>query len=278
MTEQQNVDNVEFYPVDKIFANPDFNCRGSINPDTVFELGRDIEKRGLISPIVIRRRTESTPAKYDYEIIAGHRRHMAHRVMQIPMIKAVLKDVKNEFEARSLNLVENIQRNQLNFKEEAYAIKHYFDAGWARDKVSKELNVSSGWVQVRFMFLSLPEEVQDAAVAFNFSQEQIRELYTLKSADKQLEACRLIKNAKQGGVKNPRLKKKLDGKRLKHRNKAELNQMNYLIQDLYKPCFATETLAWAAGNITDHDLMVALKKICEAEGREFTMPDFDGNQ
>jgi len=191
----QEVD-IKLIEVSKIYSDPSFNCRGFITPLNVIDLARDITKRGLIEPVIIRPRIVTTPEGFDYVLIAGHRRHMAYVVNEAKHIPAIVRENVDDFEARCINAIENLKREDLNMLQEARTVEHFKNAGWSRDDVAKELGVSSGWVQVRFMILNMPEEIQQAIAAGFYTQTQIRDLNGIKEPKKQMEIAKVLKAAK----------------------------------------------------------------------------------
>ncbi|WP_251358559.1 ParB/RepB/Spo0J family partition protein [Kangiella sp. TOML190] len=80
------------------------------------ELAESIKAQGMIQPIVIR-----ALAKDKYEIIAGERRWRAAQRAGLHQVPVLLKDVPDEA-AIAMALIENIQREDLNAMEEAYAL------------------------------------------------------------------------------------------------------------------------------------------------------------
>lgn len=263
-------------PLDKIYADPIFNCRGYIAPMDVIDLAKDIAVRGLVAPITLRPRTKDTPKQFDYVVVAGHRRHMAYRVNQAPFIPAIIRpELADEFEARTVNAIENLKRSDLNMLQEAKTVSHYKNAHWSREEVAKTLGMSPGWVQVRFMILDLPEEIQTEVAAGFFNQTQIRDLYTLKDRSAQLSAAKQIKEAKERGenkvikviekAKNPNSKKL--------RTKPEIFvMMDTIRSSLGGDSLVTRMGAWCAGEISTSEFYADLAAECQKLGKIFVEP------
>jgi ParB/RepB/Spo0J family partition protein len=264
------------YPVNKIYADPDFNCRGHIQPIDVIDLAKDIVKHGLQQPIVITLRRNDTPDGYDYVIVAGHRRHRAYQINKQPEIPAVLRTDLDDFSARTLNAIENLKRQNLNIKQEARTVLPYYDAGWSRDEIAKELNVSPGWVQMRVMLLELPEDIQDEAAAGMINQTQLRELHRIKDRDKRYETAKKFKEAKERGESakvTAKLTKENRPNAKRRRTKTEVTSMMELIVDT---CggnnITTRTLAWANGDISDLEWHESFKMWCKEQGYTYNIP------
>src|SRR5262245_14130389 len=101
-------------PMDQIFSDDDFNCRGRIAPIDVIDLAKSIEEVGLQQPIVVQPYKHPLNPKILYRIMAGHRRFMAFRVNKSDKIPAFIREGLTDFEARLLNLTENLKRQDLN--------------------------------------------------------------------------------------------------------------------------------------------------------------------
>jgi len=99
-------DQFEYIPVDKIRPNP-FQPRTSFDKEKLEELAGSIKEKGLIEPIVVRKKGET------YEIIVGERRWRACQFAELHKIPAIIKEV-DDLEAREISLVENWHRLNLN--------------------------------------------------------------------------------------------------------------------------------------------------------------------
>jgi ParB family chromosome partitioning protein len=267
---------VQLYDVNKIYADPNFNCRGDITATSVVDLAKSIREDGLQEPIVIMPRRKDTPIGFDYVVVAGHRRHKAYLVNRQDKIPAILRDNLSEFQARTLNAVENLQRQNLNMLQEANAIRAYVDAGWGRQDIAKVLKLTDGWVQVRTMILRLPPEIQEAIGSGYFTQSQVRELYGIKDLDKQMQAAKRIKEAKQRGeaIKAEiKLSQERRPNQKKIRKKPEIFLMQEDIARMLGNGLATRCLAWAAGQIDDIDLHNTIREECDKRGVPYECPD-----
>ena len=100
---------------DEISPNP-------VQPRTVFEdealreLSESIRSYGILNPLTVRRRAGR------YELVAGERRLRAAKLIGLREVPCMLIDVNME-DAGLIALVENLQRRDLNFLEEANGIR-----------------------------------------------------------------------------------------------------------------------------------------------------------
>ncbi len=109
----------------------------------VDELADSLRSHGLMQPIVIRRRGRG------YELIAGHRRYEAARRLGWTEIAAAVRDETDE-QAYILTLVENLQREDLQPKEEAAALEVLVrERGWSTRQVGEAIKRSPMYVSRR---------------------------------------------------------------------------------------------------------------------------------
>ena len=270
--------------LDHILIDDEFNCRGNILKMDVVELARDIEEKGLTQPVTLMRHNDLEREKTGKEfcLIAGFRRTMCYEVMEWPRVPCVIKPWMSKTQRKIINLLENVQREDLNIMQEARALKHLHDMGVTRDAVATELKKSHKWVQVRFYLLDLPEQIQAEAQAGLLNQAQIMELRSIgqgltpeKAAKIQFETVRAIKDAKAKGEKAPRIKdlKKITKGAKKHRTRAQVLDRMIELNDLGITFgFWSRCLSWAAGEITDVDFFQSVHDHAEEVGDNFTIP------
>ena len=87
------------------------------------DLANDIKKRGVQEPILVRPIT-SSDAKF--ELVFGERRYLASQKAGAPTIRAMKRELSEE-EAEDLQIMENLQREDLSFLDEAAAFKRLYD-------------------------------------------------------------------------------------------------------------------------------------------------------
>lgn len=263
---------VHAIPLGDIQVDDDFNCRLEITPLDVLDLANDIQKNGLIQPVTV------TPLKdhekYKYRLICGFRRFKAHKGLEMPTIDCIVKENLDETAARLYNIKENLMRKQLNILEEAKAIERLEHLGLTEMDAARELQQSRGWVQVRFMLLRLPREIQSECAAGILTQEDIRELYT-KDSDAQINYVKTIKEAKLKGqsVARAKAKQKRNPNAKRIRKRPEIfDMMEHLSKNIGFGIW-TRAMAWIAGEITDRELFESMKEYCDENNIEYTIPE-----
>lgn len=132
--------------------------RDLIDPEQVRELAESIRSQGLLQPILVR------PLNGRYEVVAGHRRYLAHRLIGQVKIKALVKEMDDE-EVFVIRAMENDQREDLNPIEKAKVYKRLKDKfGWSAGQISQKMGRSKPAVLRYLELLEIPEEFK-AAVA-----------------------------------------------------------------------------------------------------------------
>lgn len=269
---------VESIKMSEIYVDPEFNCRGDISPIEVIDLVKSIERDGLLQPVVI---MKSTKPGFPYKLLCGFRRHMAHIVLKKSVISAVIRNDIDDIDCRILNLTENLKRSNLSIAQEAKAINHLKQSGLTEFEVADRLGVSRGWIQVRFLFLKLPEPVQDEIEIGAINQTQIRDLYSVFKDDGEdacLLAAKAVKEAKQKGKSiNLRIIKNKDGKvrdKKSRRTSGELQLMQETIRELFGNGLTTKILAWANGHLRDTEIHAVLAEYAKKYDKVYIMPKF----
>ena len=143
--------------------------------ESIDELSGSIKKHGLLQPIIVR------PINRGFEIVAGHRRFQACKILRWKTIPAMVKDVSDK-DAFEIQLVENIQRKTLDPIEEAQAFKLYVrDYGWGGiTYLAETIMKSEQYVSSRIQLLKLPQNVIDKVKSSELKVSHAFELLSLE--------------------------------------------------------------------------------------------------
>lgn len=95
--------------------------RKDFDEEGLQELANSIRQNGLLNPITVKSNRHG-----EYTIIAGERRYRAHQILDLESIECIVFNGKN---GKELQLVENINRKDLNAMEVVGAYRSYLDAG-----------------------------------------------------------------------------------------------------------------------------------------------------
>lgn len=276
----QVLDQIQLIPVSEVYNDTEFNSRGSIIPLDVVTLANNIQIHGLLQAIVIQPyepgfSTWTPPKGKKYRIVMGHRRYEATKQLAWPTIKAVVKAGLTDADALALNLIENIERKQLDLIQEAKSIFRFKLMGMTYAEIAEKVKMSKGWVQVRMTLLELPVEIQNEAKIGTLTTEHIKTLGGM-TRDEQFEAVRQIKDSRLAGTKlELRVKKKtakVNPKEKKVRSAADMEKMQDFILDNLGANLATRALAWSCGYIDNIAFMQSLKIWADQNSKPFNIP------
>jgi len=96
------------------------NPRLEINIERLNELAASIQEVGLLEPIIVR------PAGDEYEVVVGERRYRASQQAGLEKIPAIVRNFSDD-EVVQLNLIENVQREELNAIEKGKVCKYLLE-------------------------------------------------------------------------------------------------------------------------------------------------------
>src|SRR3990167_784279 len=163
-----------------------YQPRREIDPATLEELANSIRKQGILQPLVVR-----PLPNHRYEIIAGERRWRAAQLAGLTEVPVIVRNIPDEA-AIAIALIENIQRENLNPIEEAFALQRLIDEfGLTHQEVADAVSKSRVSVTNLLRLLVLPAEIRKMLEHRQLEMGHARTLITLPESI-QLEAAQLI--------------------------------------------------------------------------------------
>ena len=171
-TNTSSATGLDYVAVDLIDRSP-YQPRQHIPAEGIQELADSIRTQGLIQPVVVRKLADR------YELIAGERRWRAAQLAGLQEIPVVIKEV-NDQSAAAMALVENLQREDLNPVEEAYAMSNLikqFD--WTHQEVADAVGKARATVSNSLRLLELAGEVRELIKQKHLSMGHARALLAL---------------------------------------------------------------------------------------------------
>jgi len=172
-------------PVEKLYPNP-FQPRKDFDEREMMELAQSIEAYGIIQPIIVR------PREDGFQIIAGERRFRACCLLGIREIPAIIQEMDDERVA-TISLIENLQRRELNYFEEANAYNRLINGfGLTQEELARKIGKSQAAIANKIRLLKLPLSVQSLILPERISERHARALLKLNSAEMQLEVVKQI--------------------------------------------------------------------------------------
>lgn len=157
---------------DELQPNP-VQPRTVFDEDSLAELAESIRSYGILHPLTVRRRAGR------YELVAGERRLRAARLAGLREVPCVLMDVNME-DAGLIALIENLQRRDLDFLEEANGIRQLIRMfGMSQEEAARRLGKSQSAVANKLRILKLPEDLLETLRERGLSERHARALLRL---------------------------------------------------------------------------------------------------
>lgn len=154
-----------------------YQPRRDMDTQALEELSISIQAQGVMQPILVR-----SVNKDKYEIIAGERRWRACKMAGLLTIPAIIKEVSDD-SAIAMALIENIQRENLNSIEEAFALKRLMDEfELTQAQTAKAIGKSRSAVANILRLLRLNDEVKTLLEHGDIEVGHAKLLLTLESA------------------------------------------------------------------------------------------------
>lgn len=153
--------------------------RKNFEEDALLELADSIKKFGVIQPLVVQKKNDY------YEIIAGERRWRAAKLAGLKEVPVIVKEFTKQ-EAVEIALIENIQRENLNPIEEAYAYERLLtEFSLTQDEVAERVSKSRTAVTNSLRLIKLNDKVKEMVVSEMISAGHARALLAVTNPDEQ---------------------------------------------------------------------------------------------
>lgn len=171
---------VVMIPIVNIRPNP-YQPRKVFDQMMLEELSNSIKEFGVIQPINVRVIKENT-----YELVAGERRLRAAKLAKLEEIPAIIIDV-NDKDSAVLALIENLQRENLNYFEEAEGYYNLMeDYNLTQEDIAKQVGKSQSTIANKLRLLKLPDQVVKILLEHDLSERHARALLKLPTPELQL--------------------------------------------------------------------------------------------
>jgi len=156
LSESPTTSSEELKEIDTNLIDPNpVQPRSRFDEKLLEELVQSIKNNGIVQPLLVRRVHNDR-----YQIIAGERRWRAAQRAGLSHVPAVIKDIPDD-RMLELALIENIQRQELNAIEEAYAYKRLIETlGLTQEIVAQRVGRDRTFITNYLRLLKLPEDIQ----------------------------------------------------------------------------------------------------------------------
>jgi ParB family chromosome partitioning protein len=172
-------------PVADIRPNPR-QPRQVFDPAGLQELAASIGQHGVLQPLTVRQTSEG------WELVAGERRLRAAKLAGLETVPCI-ESGADEAESALLALVENLQRRDLHYLEEAAAIAAYIQlTGVTQEEAAARLGRSPSALANKLRLLRLSPACRSAVTEGGLTERHARCLLRLEAEEERLAAARHI--------------------------------------------------------------------------------------
>ena len=170
-------------PVNMIEVNID-QPRKSFDKEKLTELAESIKQHGVIQPIVVVERDGK------YMIVAGERRYRACKIAGIKIIPAVVKTYTNR-QIKEIALIENLQREDLNPVETAFALKQLIEEfNFTQEELAVRIGKSRPMVTNTLRILKLEPEVLAMVEKGKLSLAHAKSIVSIQDREEQIKLAK----------------------------------------------------------------------------------------
>lgn len=163
-------------PIHDIVPNP-YQPRKVFSQSALEELSKSIRVYGILQPITVRVKDDK------YELIAGERRLRAAKLAKIEVIPAIINNMSDESSA-VLALLENLQREDLNFIEEAMGYDNLIkEHDFTQQQLAEKLGKNQSTIANKLRILRLPNDIKIRLVENSLTERHARALLKLPNED-----------------------------------------------------------------------------------------------
>ncbi len=226
----------------KIKPNP-FQPRTDFDKESLDELTRSIQEKGIIQPITVRR------FESGYQLISGERRLRAAQEARLKQIPSYIIAVKTDEEMLELALIENIQREYLNPMEIATAYQRLIDeCNLTPEEIAKKVGKDRSTIANFIRLLKLPLKIQEGLRREKISMGHARALINLPKEKIQLRLYdKIIDNDLSVRKVEDLVRASQQPKKKSQQNKAEILNNVHNFEDQLRQALGTKVKVRAKG-------------------------------
>lgn len=171
--------------VGEIRPNP-YQPRKYFDSVQLEELSKSLQMHGMIQPVIVRKKKDR------YELVAGERRWRAAQMIGLETIPAIVKTLDDK-DMAEVALIENLQREDLNYFEEAEGYKKLTEEfKLTQEEIAKSVGKSQSTIANKLRLLKLDKEVKDNINAEIITERHARALLKLPDKELQLQVLKEI--------------------------------------------------------------------------------------
>lgn len=190
--------------------------RAMFSPKDLEGLAESIKANGLLQPITIRR------VDSHFELISGERRLRACKMANIKAIPSIIVDMTDK-DSAVLALIENLQRTDLNYFEEAIAIRNLIvEWGVSQTELGARLGKAQSTIANKLRLLRFDEYTQNLILGNQLTERQARALLKLTDEKMIYKAIDYISSHKLSSVQTERYIDSLLEQKVTHTQRSKI--------------------------------------------------------
>lgn len=160
--------------------------RKNFDDTSLQELAASISESGVIQPIIVQKKNGA------YRIVAGERRWRAARIAGLTVIPAIVRELSDR-ETMVQALLENLQREDLNPIEEAYAMQNLLKTHkLTQEQLAKKLGKPRATIANTMRLVNLDDSLQEYIRRGDLSEGHAKVILSLKDKEDQKMAAEMI--------------------------------------------------------------------------------------
>ncbi len=172
--------------VSDIARNPN-QPRKYFDPEAIAQLAESIRQYGVLNPLTVRRVQNG-----EYELVAGERRLRAARVAGLNDVPCLVISADSQ-DSSAIALVENLQRRDLDFFEEAGGFRRLIDEyGLTQEEAAKKVGKTQSAVANKLRLLRLSQKNIELIRSAGLTERHARCLLRLNTEEERLNATKYI--------------------------------------------------------------------------------------
>lgn len=161
---------------------------------SIISLADSIRNHGVIQPITVRKSLKAPESSDIFEIIAGERRLRAAKILGMSEIPCIILDA-DELRSAEISIIENTQRENLNFFDEAAAIAALIKShGLTQEEAAERLSVSQPYIANKLRILRLTAEEREKILLYGLSERHARALLRISVPSERLRVIEHIRS------------------------------------------------------------------------------------
>lgn len=217
--------NINYVPVDLILPNV-YQPRKYFDEESLDELAQSIKIYGIIQPLSVRKIGEDK-----YELVSGERRLRAAKKAGLKEVPTIIVDISDK-DSAAIALLENLQRENLNFIEEAEAYYNLIkEHSYTQEQLAQIIGKKQSTIANKIRILRLTQEIRDMLLKNNLTERHARALLKLPTVELQKKVLNLVIK-KSLNVKKT---EELISKELEKSTKSKEKKSNKKIKGIFSP-------------------------------------------